>query len=316
MFFILSKTIGLIAVPSNLLVMIGLAGIALLPTRFGRAGRRLLVTSVILIAAIGVLPVGNALILPLEQRFPRWDPVKGTPAVVIVLGGAIYPEISAARGQVSFDEAAERLTAAVELARQYPTARIVFSGGSANLLSGLSEADYAAHFIENLGVPRDRITVESRSRDTAENAVFTKHLITPKSGEHWLLVTSAFHMPRAIGAFRQAGFPVEAYPVDYQTAGWGDLWVFSALARGIAKTDAAVHEWQGLFVYWLTGRIPVLFPRTLIPAQPPSGGRASAAIVQVCGEGHLGFIDWANLALTARIKGKIHYPAVCLALAV
>jgi uncharacterized SAM-binding protein YcdF (DUF218 family) len=129
MFFILSKTAGFIAVPSNLLVMIGLAGIALLPTRFGRAGRRLLVASVILIAVIGVLPVGNALILPLEQRLPRWDSVQGTHAVVIVLGGAIYPEISAARGQVSLDEAAERLTAAVELARQYPTARIVFSGG-------------------------------------------------------------------------------------------------------------------------------------------------------------------------------------------
>jgi len=82
-----------------------------------------------LFAVIGVLPVGNTLILPLEQRLPRWDSVQGTHAVVIVLGGAIYPEISAARGQVSLDEAAERLTAAVELARQYPTARIVFSGG-------------------------------------------------------------------------------------------------------------------------------------------------------------------------------------------
>jgi uncharacterized SAM-binding protein YcdF (DUF218 family) len=260
MFFILSKTIGFTAVPSNLLVMIGLVGIALLPTRCARAGRRLLVASVILIAAIGVLPVGNALILPLEERFPPWHPVQGTPAGVIVLGGAIYPEISAARGQVSLDEAAERLTAAVELARQYPTARIVFSGGSANLFSGLSEAEFAIRFFESLGLPRDRISVENRSRDTAENAVFTRRLIAPKSGERWLLVTSAFHMPRAIGAFRQAGFAIEAYPVDYQTAGWGDLWVFSSLTSGITKTDTAIHEWLGLIVYWLTGRIPVLFP--------------------------------------------------------
>jgi uncharacterized SAM-binding protein YcdF (DUF218 family) len=253
MFFVLSKTLGFIAVPSNLLGMMGLAGVALLRTRFARAGRRLLVASVLLITAIGVLPVGNALILPLEERFPPGDPMQGTPTGVIVVGGVINPWRSAIRSNVSLDAAAERLTAAVELARQYPTARIVFSGRA--------EGRFAVRFFENLGVPRNRVTVESKSRNTAENAVFTKLLIAPKPGERWLLVTSAIHMPRAIGAFRQAGFPVDAHPVDYQTAGWEDLWTFSgSLMGGIGKTDAAVHEWLGLFVYWVTGRIPVLFP--------------------------------------------------------
>ena len=158
-------------------------------------------------------------------------------------------------------EPAERVTDAVGLALRYPNARIVFSGGNANLFSGPSEADFAVSFFESLGVPRDRITLETQSRNTAENAVFTKRLIAPKPGERWLLVTSAYHMPRAIGAFRQAGFPVEAYPVNYQTAGWEDLWVFSgSLMGGIGGTDQAVHEWLGLFAYWVTGRIPVLFP--------------------------------------------------------
>ena len=177
MFFILSKTLSFIAVPSNLLVMIGLAGIALLPSRFAGAGRRLLVASVILIAALGWLPVGNALFLPLEERFPRWDPERGTPTGIIVLGGAINSEISVTRGQVSLGEAAERLTETVGLARQYPAARVVFVGGNANLFSGPSEADFAVRFFENLGLPRDRITVENRSRNTAENAVFAKRLI-------------------------------------------------------------------------------------------------------------------------------------------
>jgi uncharacterized SAM-binding protein YcdF (DUF218 family) len=261
MFFILSKILGFVAVPSNLLVLIGLAGIFLLFTRFVRAGRRLLVASVILIVAIGVLPVGNALILPLEERFPPWDPMQGTPAGIIVIGGVIDPERSEARGQFSLDEAAERVTVAVELARQYPTARIVFAGGNANLFSGTPEAEFAGRFFESLGVPRNRITLETRSRSTAENAVFTKRLIAPKPGERWLLVTSALQMPRAIGAFRQAGFPVEAYPVDYQTDGWEDLWKLSgALMGGINKMDRAVHEWLGLLAYWATGRIPVLFP--------------------------------------------------------
>jgi uncharacterized SAM-binding protein YcdF (DUF218 family) len=261
MFFILSKILGYLTVPSNLLVMIGLAGIALLFTRFVRAGRRLLAASIILIVVIGVLPVGTALILPLEERFPQWNPAQGAPAGIIVLGGVISPENSAARGQISLDEAAERVTVPVELVRKYPSVRIVFSGGNASLFSGLSEADFALSFFESLGVPRDRITLETQSRNTAENAVFTKRLIAPKPGQHWLLVTSALQMPRAIGAFRQAGFPVEAYPVDYQTDGWKDLWSFpGSLMGGIKRLDTAVHEWLGLLAYWITGRIPVLFP--------------------------------------------------------
>ena len=261
MFFILSKTLGYITLPSNLLTLIGLSGIALLFTRFVGAGRRLLVASVILIVAIGVLPVGTALILPLEERFPPWNPAQGAPTGIIVLGGVINADRSAARGQISLDESAERVTAAVELARKYSSVRIVFAGGNANLFTGPSEASYAVLFFESLGVPRDRITIETQSRNTAENAVFTKRLIAPKPGERWLLVTSALHMPRAIGAFRQAGFPVEAFPVDYQTDGWEDLWGLpGSLMGGIRGLDIAVHEWLGLLAYWITGRIPVLFP--------------------------------------------------------
>ena len=261
MFFILTKILGYLTVPSNLFALIGLVGIALLFTRFVRAGQRLLVASVILIVAISVLPVSTALILPLEERFPPWDPAQGAPTGIIVLGGAINPDRSAARGQISLDEAAERVTVPVELVRQYPSARIVFTGGNASLFSGPSEANFAVLFFERLGVPRDRITLETESRNTAENAVFTKRLIAPKPDERWLLVTSALQMPRAIGAFRQAGFPVEAYPVNYQTDGWDDLWSFpGSLMGGIKRLDTAVHEWLGLLAYWITGRIPVLFP--------------------------------------------------------
>ena len=262
MFFALSKVFGFFSVPSNFLMLLGLAGLALLLTRFARAGRRLLVASVILMAAIGVLPVGKALTLPLENRFPQWNPAHGAPTGVIVLGGVINSEVSAARGQITLGEAAERMVAAVELARQYPSARIVFAGGNAMLISdGYAEADFAQLMFEKLGVPRDRLSFERESRNTEENAVFSKRLVAPKPGERWLLVTSAMHMPRAIGTFRQVGFPVEAYPVDYQTRGRGNVWAIpDSLMGGLAATDVAFHEWLGLFVYWITGRIPVLFP--------------------------------------------------------
>ena len=265
MFFILSKIVGFFWIPSNLLVLIGLAGIVLLPTRFLRTGRRLLVVGVILIAVIGALPFGNALILPLEARFPQWDLAQEAPSGIIVLGGTINPKLSVARNQVSLGEAAERITSAVELARKYPAARIVFSGGYGDRL-GMTESDLAAHLAENLGVPRERIALETHSRNTAENAAFTKRLIAPRPGERWLLITSAMHMPRAIGSFYKVGFPVEAYPVDYQTAGWEDLWALpGSLMDGICRTDAAVHEWLGLFIYWVTGRISTPFPKPMGP---------------------------------------------------
>jgi uncharacterized SAM-binding protein YcdF (DUF218 family) len=108
---------------------------------------------------------------------------------------------------------------------------------------------------------RDRIIVERKSRNTTENAAFTKQLVMPKPGERWLLVTSAMHMPRAVGVFRKAGFAVDAYPVGYQTASTKDLWTLSsALMGGIGIMDRAVREWNALLVYWITGRISVLFP--------------------------------------------------------
>jgi uncharacterized SAM-binding protein YcdF (DUF218 family) len=262
MFFIASKLLGFFLVPSNILVGLGLVGAALLLTRFAATGRRLLVASVLLIAAVGVLPIWVALTLPLENRFPPWNPARGAPDGIVVLGGVISPEVSAARGQVALSEAAERITVAVALARRYPAARIVFSGANANLVvPGPIEATFAARAWEDLGVAPNRIILEKLSRSTAENAAFTKQLAAPKPGSHWLLITSARHMPRAIGTFRKVGFPVEAYPVDYQTTGPDELWsISSTLMGGIGKTDAAVHEWLGLLAYWMTGRITHLFP--------------------------------------------------------
>src|SRR5215472_3201716 len=187
MFFVLSKVLGFFALPSNLAATLASLGIALLFTRFNRAGRR--------IAALGV-----ALLLPLEDRFPAWDPTHGPPTGMVVLGGAIGPEVAAARGEPDLNEAAERITATAELARKYPAARIIYSGGNARLvLTGAIEADYAVGLLESLGVPRARIETEGKSRNTIENAQFSKELAAPKPGERWLLVTSAFHMPRAIG---------------------------------------------------------------------------------------------------------------------
>jgi len=262
MFFTLSKILGFFAAPSNFLISVGVLGLLLLCTRFTRLASWLIVTSIVLLAIAGLSPLGNALILPLEDRFPPWNPSHGAPYGIVVLGGAISPGVSDARDSIALDEAAERITATAELARRYPDARIIFSGGSGALLEHEGpEAPFAVRELMALGVAHDRITAEEQSRNTIENAAFSRLLADPKPGERWLLVTSAYHMPRAMAAFRAADFPIEAYPVDWRTRGVADLQrAFPMLSDGLRRTDVSVREWVGLVVYRLTGRSKALLP--------------------------------------------------------
>lgn len=259
--FGLSKLLGFFLLPSNLLILLALIGILLMGTRFRRLGQILTICAVLLLAVIGIAPVGNALLMPLEERFPKWDPRSGSPHGIIVLGGAVSPDVSSVRGEIALNEAAERMTAIAKLAREHPDAKIVFTGGSGRLFGGASEADFVSELFESFGIARERIILESKARNTIENATLTKALVNPKPHERWLLVTSAHHMPRSIGIFRKAGFPVEAHPVDFRTRGPDDLTVtFGSIASGLGRTDNAMHEWAGLVVYWLTGDTSELFP--------------------------------------------------------
>jgi len=259
--FVVSKIAGFFAIPSNLIILMGIVGVLLLHTALARAARRLVIASLVLLAIAGLSPIGNILILPLEQRFPVWDASRGAPDGIVVLGGAVTADIAAARNDVALNEAAERMTATVELARRYPNARIIFSGGDGSIAYSGNESEAALRLFDRLGLATGRVTVEDQSRNTFENAVLSKQIAAPKPGERWLLVTSAYHVPRAMGIFRMAGFPVEAYPVDWRTRGAEDaVRPFPTLAEGLRRTDTAVREWAGLVVYWLSGRSSELFP--------------------------------------------------------
>ncbi len=257
MFFTVSKAFAFFTLPSNTILAIGGVGILLSLTGRARAGRACMAAAIVLFAAFGLLPLGSALIMPLELRFPPWNASVGKPDGIVVLGGAgwVTPK------GFQLNEAAERITVVADLARRYPAARIVYSGGNGSLFGGSPEAPAAAGLLETFGVPKARLIVEDRSRNTFENAVYSKALVVPKPGERWLLVTSGYHMPRSIGAFRKAGFDVEAYPVDYRTGGPRDLLVpFDDVSGGLRRTDTAAREWIGLVAYWLSGQSSALFP--------------------------------------------------------
>lgn len=262
MFFVLSKTIGTMLMPINFLIGIGVLGAILLVTRWAVLGRRLLAFSVLALALCGFSPIGRLLILPLEERFPPWDASHGAPDGIVVLGGAIDPDLSAALGRPALGHSGERIVATAELARRYPNARIIYSGGNANLIGDDSakEADYGLAMLEQLGVAKARLTAERQSRNTVENAEFVKAVAKPREGERWLLVTSAFHMPRAMGLFRRAGFKVEAYPVDRRATKSEAFSFYSVAMNGLERTEIATREWIGLTAYRLTGKIDQFFP--------------------------------------------------------
>lgn len=262
MFFFLSKTVGWLLTPSNLIVTFAVLGLFSLAARFASLGRRLLVCSALLLVICALTPIGYWFMVPLEERFPAWQPAPGQPDGIIVLGGSIAPDLSGARGVGVFPNSADRLVAAAELARRYPSIPVIFTGGSATLAIGDGrEADYASGIFERLGLSRDRILLERESRNTIENARLTKSMANPKPGEHWLLVTSAYHMPRSVGLFRKVGFPVDPYPVDWLTRGEQDLMKFGDKPLdNLVLTDRAVREWIGMLANRLSGNSDDIFP--------------------------------------------------------
>lgn len=265
MFFYASKIIWFFLTPSNALAGLILLGAVMLFTQVFRIGRALVLAGVVGLALFGLSPLPNALMLSLEDRFsvPVLEDI-GPVDTIIVLGGAVDAARGTARGTVEVNEAAERLLAVPVLARQFEDARIVLSGGAAAILvSSSPEADQMAHLLQDLGIQTDRLVREDRSRNTAQNARFSYELIKPAPGSRHILITSAFHMPRAVATFQKAGWPgIIPYPVDFRTRGPADLTrPYAALGKGIRRSDMAVREWLGLVAYRLSGRTGVLLSK-------------------------------------------------------
>jgi uncharacterized SAM-binding protein YcdF (DUF218 family) len=262
MFFTLSKLFWFFVEPVNLIFLVGTLGLLLGLGRFAGLGRRLVYGSMLALAICVFSPIGALLLRPLEDRFPVPSADMPAPTGIIVLGGSLDEDLSEARGQLTLMTAAERLTSGVALARFYPQARLVFTGGTAALSPhDAGESVGVRRLWLSLGVPEERMTFEGKSRNTWENAVFTRRLINPKPEERWLLVTSAWHMPRSVGIFRQAGFNVTPYPVDYRTYGDARDWrPARPLSDQLSMLDYAVHEWIGMVAYHMTGKTNALFP--------------------------------------------------------
>ncbi|QND64465.1 YdcF family protein [Mesorhizobium loti] len=261
MFFYLSKIFWFFIQPLNLAIFLLLAG--LLAAMIGR--RRLAATGSVLAFLILALSawtsLGAMMLNPLEERFAR-PPLPEKVDGIVVLGGGFEGAINLVRGGYELNSSGDRMVETAILARRFPTAKVIVSGGTGELfLEGEGDAATAPRLLTALGVTADRLILENKSRNTYENAVFTKELVTPKPGETWLLVTSAFHMPRAKALFDKAGFATVPWPVDYRTSGREGIGLFrDNAADSLQATTIAIREWIGLIAYWLSGRIDQPFP--------------------------------------------------------
>lgn len=259
--FVASKLLWILAAPSMVLLILAWIGLLLLLRHHRQPGFACLFVSLGSYTAIAVLPVGQLLLGPLENRFPVVTVLPANVAGVIVLGGAVDPDISKDRGIPTLNDDAERMTALVYLAHQYPKARLTFTGGNGALVHGsMAEADVARELFTELGVDQSRMVYEGHSRNTYENATLLKALVKPQPGELWLLVTSAWHMPRSVGIFRHVGWQVEPFPVAYRTRPALSFALNGSLPQRLEMVDLATHEWFGLTAYWLLGRTSALFP--------------------------------------------------------
>lgn len=262
MFFYLSKVFWFVASPGNAFLIALILGLFLTSTRFRRTGRWLVSLAICFALVATFVPIGPYLLKVLEDRFPAPQSLPGRIDGIVVLGGVIDPVMSEQRRRLVISGAVERITMSATLAHMNPEAKLVYTGGSGSLTrQKLKEADYVADLYEVLGIPQERLTLERESRNTWENAKFTMEMISPKADENWVLVTSAFHMPRAVGAFRRVGWEMIPYPVDYKVQQKISFPSPLDFGSGLAGMSNAGHEWIGLIAYWLTGKNSAAFPK-------------------------------------------------------
>jgi len=252
------KLVSFFAVPSNAIAALGVIGVITL-LRHPRQGAAIAMTALAALVLAALVPVGNMLLVPLEQRFVSTELPPRQLNGIIVLGGSYDTVTHGYLSTIYLEEDTEPMAVIPDLARRYPAAPIIFSGGSDSTAEP-SEAAIVKKYFISFGIAADRIVVEEHSQTTEQNARFTADLIQPAPDARFLLVTSSYHMPRAIGAFRKAGFNVIAFPVGARTHGWSESWQPASTAtENMRRLDIAAHEWLGLLAYRVRGYSNELF---------------------------------------------------------
>ncbi len=253
MFFELSKIFWMLAQPANLLFIFLAIATWLLWVR-PELGRWIITVLVVMGWLAATIPAGEYLIRQIENEYPQPQLPEHVDGI-IVLGGFIWAEGSFIRKQVQTDSKADRFFAFIKLSRQYPNAKLIFTGGSGNIWNQQArEADYVKELWHDMGYDPARLLIERESHNTYENVVYSKAIVQPQPGEKWILITSAMHMPRSVAIFKEQNWDVIPYPVDY-ISGNGSLWQYEfSVNDNLFRLSVSLREIIGKLVYQLSGR--------------------------------------------------------------
>ncbi|HUX79007.1 MAG TPA: YdcF family protein [Alphaproteobacteria bacterium] len=216
-------------------------------------GKRFLFTACIGFVFFGIVPIGLWTIEHLENRFPKIQSIPPDTKGMILLGGSFDKVTTLARGETAYNLTGGRFFQFIELAKEYPQLQLVFTGTP-------FEVETAKRGFKALGLDPNSVIFEGSSKDTRENAAKTASLLKPMPQEKWILITSAYHMPRSVGLFRKAGFNVIPFPLDYHSPGNYEPWLFIGLTLNFNAWQASSREWLGMIANYLMGRSDEVFP--------------------------------------------------------
>lgn len=261
LFFFLSKILWMLLSPDAALVIMAVLLLICILKRYYQAAKILAGALCLILMAVSVLPMGDWLFFPLENRFPVRPVLPPHVDGIIMLGGAEKIDVSYTRQTIELNQFSERYFEFLRLIRLYPGAKKVYTGGNGDMANQQYKgSEVAKKLFEEQGIDTSSLIFESDSRNTYENAIYTKKMIGPAPDEVWVLITSAAHMPRSFGIFEKAGWNVIPYPVDHYTSAGPFFRLDWDLSGNLRLLNAALKEWTGLAVYYLTGKTSRLFP--------------------------------------------------------
>jgi uncharacterized SAM-binding protein YcdF (DUF218 family) len=261
LFFYSSKLIWKLISPDSIFVFLLFTSLVLLVLNHKSKALILLTTLTLCTLFLSVFPVGSWLLYPLESRFVHNPLLPERIDGIIVLGGSVAPQVSLEWQQLETYSSHERLSSFIKLANLYPESRLLFTGGNASLThQSPTEADMVKQYFIDSGIGSERLVLENKARNTAENVTLAKQLLSPESDQNWILITTAYHMPRSVGIFCKQGWPVIPYPVDHQTAPSQMYQAGFNLLDHANDLVTASHEWTGLLAYYLAAKTTSLVP--------------------------------------------------------
>ncbi len=262
MFFVLSKVFWSLIQPLNALCLLGLLG-WVIRFRWDLLGQRMMNAALILILILGLLPIGPAMVVWLERQYPTPAKLPEKIDGIIVLGGAFEAHLTKSTGHIVANDQIDRALCFVELARKYPNAELVFSGGAGDMTSpDAMEGEDARKFFELSSIEGRKVVYEEKSRNTYENVLYTMEMVDPKNAENWIVTTSAYHMPRTVGIFEKFGWHVVPYQCDPKTDGTYENVIrrLPSVTGNFHMLNLAVKEIIGGIVYYLTNKSAFIIP--------------------------------------------------------